>query len=243
MLRQGGAGGNGQTILGGSREWRLVSGAFEAVRKYDLDGSGNDLKMGEWRQTSSSTGPVYSRRLELRSVLGVPLAVMEDKNLVAPLDASLTGAISFLYWNVLGKLSRSQDDGRAEDGPAPSMVLPSTPESVPAQARAWTWDGSGLLLAESHPEISGAITNTAFDGLGNVTSQNEAGTLHTFVYDRAGRLTSHTGSDGTYVSPGWWSEPRGTSLPSRFGANPRHRRAISTLSRSPCGKRSRGSGR
>ncbi|MCC6131245.1 MAG: hypothetical protein IT186_15110 [Acidobacteria bacterium] len=180
--------------------WPLATGGFETVRKYDLDGSGNDLKMGEWRQTGSSTASGYSRRLELRSVLGVPLAVMEDENLVAPLDASLTGAISFLYWNVLGKLSRSQDDGRAEDGPAPSMVLPSTPEPVPTQARAWIWDRSGLLLAESHPEISGAITNTAFDGLGNVTSQNEAGTLHTFVYDRAGRLTSHTGSDGTYVS-------------------------------------------
>lgn len=65
-----------------------------------------------------------------------------------------------------------------------------TPEGGTAQPRTFTYDGRGLLLQESHPEITGTVSYT-YNAQGQVTAKTfSAGSAFnlTYAYDDAGQL-------------------------------------------------------
>ena len=89
------------------------------------------------------------------------------------------------------------------------------------QTRAFVYDGRGLLVAETHPELGGTVTY-AYDSRGHVTRRVLAGKSLISSYDRAERPIRVEDGQGRV-----WKEyeyaPPGSALAGAWGAGQLHR--------------------
>ncbi|MCP4248890.1 MAG: hypothetical protein GY778_17745, partial [bacterium] len=89
-------------------------------------------------------------------------------------------------------------------------------DACDGQRRAFTYDGSGFLTAEDHPEIDGPVSFT-YDARGNTLRKDLAGTAHdlAFVYDAAGRAVEVYDGDGFLFQESFYA--RANDGPRRVG--------------------------
>ena len=82
--------------------------------------------------------------------------------------------------------------------PANRLASVSMTDGLTTQNRAFSYDGRGFLLSETHPEKTSAVTYSGYDARGHATTKVDGSSDLTFTYDRAERLTQveETGTGG-----------------------------------------------
>jgi RHS repeat-associated protein len=69
----------------------------------------------------------------------------------------------------------------------------------PSQARTFTYDATGFLLSETHPE-KGTTTYVQYDAAGNVLQKSEGSLSLTYTYDPASRLKTADAGSARYIT-------------------------------------------
>ena len=65
---------------------------------------------------------------------------------------------------------------------------PASDDTVGTQVRTFNYDNRGFLFSETHPEITGAVTYSKHDTMGQVGKKVEGGNTLLYNYDPTGRL-------------------------------------------------------